>query len=218
MSLLRSRPGEFGRELVVNDLPSTKIENFCCDSALSCITLVCLHHMKEVGLFANYGTLAGLLASTVFVLMCLAGINPFEGGSIAISVIPVAFIYQGTRRARERESQEFPYGKAFKAGLYIAFFYASLYAVLIYIYLHFYGDAIVEETKNSTLDKLELLEGKLGSSMYEKAVDGVEKISAGNLALGRYWNNLIWGVIVSLVTSALLRKKTDPFGNIEQES
>lgn len=175
-------------------------------------------NMKEVGLFANYGTLAGLVASSVFVLMCLAGINPFDGGSIAIAVIPVAFIYQGSRKARERELQEFNYGKAFKAGLYIAFFYASLYAVLIYIYLHFYGDDIVEETKNNTLDKLEMLEGKLGSSMYEKAIEGVENISAGNLALGRYWNNLIWGVIISLVTSAVLRKKPNPFSHSEQEN
>jgi len=173
--------------------------------------------MKHLNILANDGTLAGLIASLLFVVLGMAGVNPFDGATLGIAVIPVVFIVAGTKKIREEENQVLTFGTAFRSGLFIAFFYASLYAILVYLYLNFFGGNLVEETKNTTIDRLELVEGKMPVSLYNKAIESAENISAGALALSRYWNNLIWGVLISLTTSFIFRKNPDPFSSSENQ-
>jgi hypothetical protein len=42
-------------------------------------------------------------------------------------------------------------------------------------------------------------------------IEGGENMNAAQIAWGRYWNNLIWGVIIGLILSGILKKDKNIF-------
>jgi ABC-type uncharacterized transport system permease subunit len=168
--------------------------------------------MNIIKFSANYGSIAGLACFGLFILFSMIGLNPFNGWNVLIAVIPFFFIFLGIKTFRDKENSGYlNFGTGFRVSLFITFFYSSLFAILVFMYLQFVNSDLVIETKNITMENMEKLESTLSSEMYDKMIEGVENMSAGQIAWGRYWNNLIWGVIIGLILAGILKKDKNIF-------
>lgn len=168
--------------------------------------------MNIIKFSANYGSIAGLACFGLFILFALLGLNPFNGWNIFTAIIPIFFIYLAVRTFRDKENSGYiNFGTGFRVSLFVTFFYSSLFAVLIFMYLQFVSPDLVNETKRITMENMEKLESKISSEMYDKMIEGVENMNAAQIAWGRYWNNLIWGVIIGLILSGILKKDKNIF-------
>ena len=79
------------------------------------------------------------------------------------------------------------------------------------MYLQFVSPDLVNETKRITMENMDKLESRISSEMYDKMIEGVENMNAAQISWGRYWNNLIWGVIIGLILSGILKKDKNIF-------
>jgi hypothetical protein len=165
-------------------------------------------------LAANYGTISGLIAFAYFVILASNDLNPLGNWKFIASIIPIYFIYAGVKKHRnENFGGYIKYGQAFSFSLAITFFYATTFAALVYIYGKAIDTDIVGIVKADTLQQVDKLSEVLGddSKMVDKAVSELEKMTIGSLAMGEYWNKIIWGFILGLIVSAFLKKEKPMF-------
>ena len=162
----------------------------------------------------NYGTISGLIAFGYFVILASADINPLGSWKLIASLIPIYFIYAGAKKYRDENFGGYiKYGQAFSFSLAITFFYATIFAALVYIYGKAIDTDIVELVKTDTLKQVDKLTEVLGddSKMVDKAMEELEKMTIGSLAMGEYWNKIFWGLILGLIISAFVKKEKPMF-------
>lgn len=165
-------------------------------------------------LAANYGTISGMIAFAYFVVLASADMNPFGNFKFIASLIPIYFIYQGTKKHRDENFEGYiKYGQALSFSLAITFFYATIFAALVYIYGKAIDTDLVDIVKADTMKQIEMLTKVMGedSKMVDTAIDAIEKTTIGSLAMGEYWNKIIWGLILGLIISAILKKEKPLF-------
>lgn len=157
---------------------------------------------------ANQGSICGLICFALFLILHNFGLNPFNNATFLIALIPVGFFYFSIKKYRDSYNQNnLSYGQGFRIGLFLTFFYSSLYGVLLFIYLKYGAEDLVFETRKMTMENMVMLEDKVSSSIYDKMIEGVEKMDAAQLAQSRYMNNLLWGLLISLIIAAITKKQ-----------
>jgi len=165
-------------------------------------------------LAANYGTIAGLFCFGYFVLLSSMGLNPLGNFKFIGSLVPIYFLYAGTKKYRDIDlTGNIKYGQAFVFSLVITFFYATIFAALVYIYGKIIDIEVVEIYKADTLKQMEKVIEVMGenSKMVDKAITEIESMSIGKMAMGEYWNKVIWGFILALIIAGILKKEKPLF-------
>lgn len=165
-------------------------------------------------LAVNYGTICGLIAFAYFIVLASADMNPLGSYKFIASLLPIYFIYQGAKKYRDETFGGYiKYGQALSFSLAITFFYATIFAALVYIYGKAIDTEVVEIVKADTLAQVDKLSQVMGedSKLVDTAISQMDKMTIGSLAMGEYWNKILWGLILGLIISAIVKKEKPLF-------
>ncbi len=165
-------------------------------------------------LAANYGTIAGLIAFGYFIILALLGQNPVGSFQIFASVIPVFILYYATKKYRDVDlNGNMRFGQGFIFSLTTTFFFATIFAALVYVYGKVIEPDLIELIKSDTLKNVDKMEDMLGSDskILDEAIKQLETMNIGQIAWGQYWNKIIWGFILSLIIAGILKKEKPLF-------
>jgi len=163
----------------------------------------------------HYGGIQGVATFALFILLYMIGINPLGNASWLGAWIPVLIISKSTRSYRDNELEGFiSYGEGFRMGFLTAAAGGLLSALLVFIFCTLVDGTLIDEFKNQTLMQLEQVEnqmkGLIGDTFYDNAVDTYNKINLQTVVSGEFFNKLLGGLIISLITAAIY-KKDKPF-------
>jgi hypothetical protein len=187
-----------------------------------------IHHRKTIQMKKTvlvYGLIAGLISSSLSIgLMILgkAGQEDFKNGMLygySLMILAFAFIFVATRITRDRyRDGSISFGRAFLVGLYITLIASTIYVIVweidYYCFLSDFAEKysahVLESLKNSGASQAEI--AKQAASMAQ--FNQMYKNPLFN-ALITYWEIVPVGLIVSLISALVLKKKQKTlFGGI----
>jgi len=163
---------------------------------------------------ANYGTIAGLISFAFFIVLAMMGENPIGNWSTIAALIPIYFLYVGTKKYRDQEMQgSIKFSQAFMFSLTTTFFYSTIFAALAYMYGALIDTELVELIKADLMKNMDQVAVMFGenSKLMDEAIKQIENTNIGQIAWGQYWNKIIWGFIISLIIAGILKKEKPMF-------
>ena len=163
----------------------------------------------------HYGGIQGVATFALFILLYILGFNPLGNASWLGAWIPVLIISKSTRSYRDNELEGFiSYGEGFRMGFLTAAAGGLLSALLVFIFCTLVDGTLIDEFKNETLLQLEQVEsqikGLLGEEFFDDIIDSYNKINLQVVVTNDFFNKLLGGLIISLITAAIY-KKDKPF-------
>ncbi|MFA9388955.1 MAG: DUF4199 domain-containing protein [Prolixibacteraceae bacterium] len=150
--------------------------------------------------------LASMLVTTVYYStdnMASKSQSWIDWGIFVVGIIVCGMVY----RQSLTEKEEFPYSKALGLGVATALFASLILAVFTFV-LHKYIDPnLISEILSSTEDQL--LDSGLDEDMIEKQIEISAKLmTPALLSIYAIFGTVIKGLIISLITSIAIRKKS----------
>jgi hypothetical protein len=169
----------------------------------------------------NYGSIAGVIAFAVFVLLNLLGLNPLGNSGWLITFIPIYFIFQGASQQKKIvHNGLMDYKKGFFSCLTIGVVYSSLYAMLLYLYGSFIDASFIENFMQETAE--EFVKNKdsviklIGENFYDQSLEEILNVTVGKQARAEYFNKFLFSLLSSLIIAGYLKSKTsNPFQEVE---
>ena len=159
-----------------------------------------------------FGTFSGLSSFLVFIIIYVLGKNPLGAFSWLGFWIPILFITLGIQKHRDKDLGGFiSYGRGVGTGALITLFLAILSSVLSYAFLTFIGTDVLEVHKQEMAEGMEKAKQFMNEEMFDKAMEEVELLTTGKMAMGDFQNKLLGGVLSSLLIAAFLRKRQSIF-------
>lgn len=128
-------------------------------------------------------------------------------GSCGLLVIGVTCTVLGTkaRRAEIPATEDFGYGRALGTGVMIALFSALFSIVTNYVYFQFINPGLVDLIVQARIDKMEA--SGMSSEQLERVEKGIRMfMSPVFSACIVFINAMVWGTLISLVTSIFLKR------------
>jgi hypothetical protein len=166
----------------------------------------------------NYGSIAGIVGFFLFLTIYIMGANPLAGWSWILFWIPIVFVTLAIKKERDQNLNGFiSYGQGFLAGLIVSLVYASLYAILVYFFLMFVDSSLIDQVKQQAMEGFDKAAEILGEEIYDKMLEQLDQTNAGSLAFGELFWKSIWGIIVTLILAAILKKSPSPFDEPDDE-
>ncbi len=209
LPLLRSRPGGVQRELVVQDLPQCESINcFYVIQSISAFSLVLpLVTMYKTSL--NIGTLAGIIAFSLFVALYYIGLSPLGVGKFLGFWIPIGAVIWATIKVRDKDlGGTMTYMQAFLSGTITILTWASFKGFCIFIFITSIDHGVVDQYIEFTQGYLKLLEGTGNDALLEQ-ID-MEEIKAAatpwNLMVGDIFNNTFFGTFVAFIVAFITKR------------
>lgn len=164
----------------------------------------------------QFGAYSGLSSFMFFMILYFVNSNPLGNKGWLGFWIPILFIFLGTKFHRDKVlDNQISYGQAFGLGALIALCASLLYALLVFLFGTVADPSIVDNYKAEAMQGMEearkyLSSEKLLSAM-DEAASKIEEMKIGELAQSIFLNGLIGGALVSLISSAILKKKKPLF-------
>jgi hypothetical protein len=168
-----------------------------------------------------FGAIAGVIISTfmgISMAIMGCGSGDMDGGStsmiIGFSAMAVAFsfIFVGIKNYRDKQNGGIiSFGKAFLLGFMISFIASTLYVITWGIEFHFFMPGFMD--KYSAMQVKELQESGLSGAALDEALKSIEtagynyKHNPFFFAMYTYMEILPVGIIITLISSLILRKK-----------
>jgi hypothetical protein len=189
---------------------------------------------KDQSIISNsmiYGFIFGIVLVVYNIIITATGINKtLIAGGITMTMLSALLsliLYFGgvvisQQHYRNKKLEGYiTYGKAFTFGFLVTVFASLLVAVYSFVYAQWinpdYGQELFEMTKQLTLDMLDRFNAP--ADAVDQALAKIEEngvSTAQDFAFGAISNGLVFGVIISLITSIFIKKENkDPFAGIE---
>lgn len=163
----------------------------------------------------KFGLLGGmLLASAIFLFYSF---DPTNSGSFALwTVAQIAIIifsiYLGVKEEKKvKHNNSISYRDAIFTGLKINFILAVIQSISMFLYLNYQPEQI-NKLKESNIEKAmkDMKELKFEESVIKDHIKFInQEITPFNLAKNNFMVILILGLVVSLIVTAILRKKDE---------
>ncbi|HET6244845.1 MAG: DUF4199 domain-containing protein [Bacteroidetes bacterium] len=172
--------------------------------------------MENIKTPLNYGSIAGVVAFSIFLIIYMLGYNPLGSYSWVGAWVPIVFIILGIKKHRDQNLEGFiTYGQAFGMGFMITFIFASLFGLLVYIFGTVVDPGIVEMTRSESLEAMQQASDQMpqifSEELYDKMIEQLEAITISSLSFSEFTNKLFWGIIISLLAAAFLKHSKSPF-------
>ncbi len=154
-----------------------------------------------------YGSLSGLAVFVFYMTVHLAGFNIFGAITLLNIWIPVVFVILAIRHQRDKIfGGIISFGQAFKAGMVTTFFASLLFGLGFYLFGKIFDHGILNTYKIQA--ELSMEEGKkiLSQSLVDKAMESIDMATMESLTMSEAFNKLLWGVVVSLVAAAIMKR------------
>lgn len=169
----------------------------------------------------NTGSTAGLAGFGFFLLYYFFGVNPIGKISWLSFWVPIPFIIYGIKKTSEEEHEGFiSFGQAFRQGILISFVYASLFAMLVYIFGTFIDgtfitDFIDESARNLNENKDAII-SLIGEEAFKRNAEEILSLTIAKYARMDFFNKFIFGVFISLLSALFLKKSKPIFDNVDK--
>jgi hypothetical protein len=96
-------------------------------------------------------------------------------------------------------------------GLMTALSASFLFALLIYIFVTIFDSSVIELYTNEMKAGLEETKFMFSDEMYDKAMEGFEKLTIVTIAYNDFFIKMVGALLVTFVTAAIYRKVPSPF-------
>lgn len=150
--------------------------------------------------------LASMLATTVYYSTdsLQAKSQSWVGiGIFVVGIIVCTLIY----RQSLGEKDEFPYSKALGLGVATAFFASLILAVFTFVLYKYIDPDLISETLETAREKA--FASGANEDMIEKQIEMQSKfLTPAVMSVSSIFGNVITGLVIALITSAFLKKKT----------
>ncbi len=165
------------------------------------------------------GLIAGLISISMFIGLMIVGHedHDWENGMLygyTLMLLGFSFIFVATKIIRDKYNGGIiSFGQAFKVGFYITLIASTVYVVIWLIDYYFFMPDFMEQYSARALEKLKASGAGAAKLAEEKAsMDKFNKMYKNPFfnALLTYTEILPVGLIVSLISALLLRKKQQP--------
>lgn len=174
--------------------------------------------MSKYRVLLNYGSIAGLAGFVAFIIYYAMGTNPMGNISWLTAWLPILFIYLGTKKHRDDVlGGAMSYGQAFLGGLIITLIWATLVGMLTYLFGAFVDASFVDIYKEDAYEQMEAARAFMSEEILDKAMQGIEQMTLGQMVQGDVFNKLFGGLIVSLIIAAINKRKKDIFEISEEQ-
>lgn len=163
--------------------------------------------------YINTGSQSAIASFGFFLLLYVLNLNPLGNFSWLAAWIPVLFIVRGTKQFRENyNGGVLSYWKGFSVGFMIAFFSATLYAFLIYIFLKVIDTSLIDRHITEIMEGVQKMSSFLSEEqfdmVYSKMEEALPQLNPTNISIGDFWNKMIGESIVCFIVAAVLKKNT----------
>ena len=160
----------------------------------------------------NYGSMAGGLAFLFFLIYYAFGFNPIGNITWLTFWIPIPFIVMGIKKFREEQGGGYiTYGNAFRIGFIISFMYASLFAMLVYLFGAFIDGSFIEDIIATTATEMEnnreMMISLMGEEYYEQTLNEILELTIGSQAMSEFFNKMLFTFVSTLIAAGFLKKK-----------
>lgn len=169
-----------------------------------------------------FGTISGVIISTFMgISMAIArcGSGDMDGGStsmiIGFSAMAVAFsfVFVGIKNFRDKQNGGIiTFGKGFLLGFMISLIASTLYVITWGVEFHFFMPDFMD--KYSAMQVKQIQESGLSGAALDEAIKGIEsanhnyKTNPLYFAMYTYMEILPVGILITLISSLILRRKT----------
>lgn len=155
----------------------------------------------------NYGVISGLATFAFMLILYFCGLNPLGNWGWLGFWIPVLFICLGTMHQKNKIQGGFiNYGQGLGLGILMTLVASFSSAVLVYVFCEFVDNSLVERNIEEAMAGMEKARDFLSDTMYEKAAEAIEQMTARDAAIGIFNSKLFGGLLVSLITAGVYRK------------
>jgi Protein of unknown function (DUF4199) len=165
------------------------------------------------------GLIAGFISTSLFIGLMVLGKagHEFKHGYIigySLMILAFSFIFVGTKITRDRyNGGGISFGKAFLIGLYITLIASAIYVIVWLIDFYVFVPDFFEKY---TAHAIEILKAS-GASQAEVAKESAKMASLTQMYKNPFFNALLTsaeivpvGLIVSLISAAVLKRKREP--------
>ncbi len=173
--------------------------------------------MNHYTTILNGASLAGLIAFALFLTSYyVLSLNPFGAIKFFGLAVPALLMYTAVKKYKEVEGEGFlTYGRGFIAGVMFTFIYASLSAMMIYLYGLTVDGSFVDFFINDNLQSLgeakDQIISFMGEATYKEMIEEFQKFDLASLAMGDFQSKTIGGFIIALVVATILKQKPPIF-------
>lgn len=185
-----------------------------------CIVILKLKTMKKS--IIVFGVISGVIISTfmaVSMAVMSCGSGAADGGrssmiiGFSAMVVAFSFIFVGIKNYRDKQNGgTITFGKGFLLGCMISLIASTLYVITWGVEFHFFMPDFMD--KYSAIQVKQLQESGLSGTELDKALKSIEstnysyKNNPFYFAMYTYMEILPVGIIISLVSALILRRKT----------
>lgn len=171
--------------------------------------------MQQYGLKEklNHAAVIGLALTLFQLIIFLTGMV----GNTVLGILPQLILgglmFYFLKQARDKYMEGvMSYGKAFVNGISLTFFASLISAFYTYIHLVFINPNAVDEMLQVMYEKYQ--ETGMSEDQIEVAMEMLEKfMTAEGFAITYILGSLFWGLIISLIVAAIVKKDGNPFAN-----
>lgn len=162
---------------------------------------------------ASYGVIGAFVSFLIFIALYSFGLPPYGNWSWLTALVPPVIIIMGTIKIRTDKGGHINYGGALVAALVIVLLYSSAFDMMAYLFtvLVDTDGEILASQKELAYQGMEAAKGFMNEEMLDKAIEGIEKMTIGSIALNDFFTKLIgWGIF-ALIAAIFLKKKDNSF-------
>lgn len=157
----------------------------------------------------NIGTLAGIIAFCIFLLMYAVGVSPLGMGKFLGFWVPIAAIFgSGLKIRKDVLGGNMSFSQAFISGLLTVLVWCTFKGFCIYIFITTFENHVIEQYLDFIRWYFEMAE-KTGNADLIKQLNMNDVIAAatpGNLMMGDISNNIIFGSAVAFISAFILKR------------
>jgi hypothetical protein len=150
----------------------------------------------------NIGTLAGIVAFTIFLLMYYLGVSPLGIGKLAGFWVPIgAVVWVNIKIKTHIQETDKPFFQALAAGMITILVWASFKGFCMYIFTTLFEQRVIE-------DYLDLLRNLDSGAFFDQMdIDELAEVAnPWNIMLGDISNNIVYGSLIALAGSFINRR------------
>lgn len=159
----------------------------------------------------NYGLILGLAIVIYTLVLHFLGAGQNEIAGWASIVFMAVAVHMGTKNFRDKLQEGFvTYGRAVGSGMLIVFFASIIQAFFIYIFYSYISPESIQDIFITMED------GMMQSGSSDEEIEMAMKMTKSvmgpvTMAFTAILGSAFWGLIISLITSAFLKKEKSIF-------
>jgi len=165
----------------------------------------------------NWGGILGLALIGISLVLYLLGMTEASWAQWVNYAVIAAIIYVGTQAKRTSQDGVLSYGQGLSAGVGIAFFGSVLVAFYTFVFFSFIDPDMLQDLILRMED--EMYNSGMPDAQVEMTMDMSKKfMQPGPMSAMVVLSYTFLGFIISLITSAILKKEGDPFASVSSDS